>query len=283
MEYSEQSTPSSAWISEGILIASAPVVAYLLTLSYIGGYAGFFQIPTDFISINLSTLFSVAGNIAFVAMLVYGLFLTFFLLWPHTDSPVLKRALHLFPFGALLWIQLIFFGKRLHEWGGTLFVVVLFGMLSFVSPLVGRSKGLSYTEKLREYDRRQSSRPSTVADHLIGSPLGRRLGTVALWAWFSLVASSSAGRFGAMWKQEFLVPASSPDCVVLISYGENMIVAPFDRKTKEVERSFSILKKGEDPKLLLSWEKVGPLQVKTQPSTDSHVRPQSVSPISPVK
>jgi len=67
-----------------------------------------------------------------------------------------------------------------------------------------------------------------------------------------------------MWKREFLVPAPPPDTVVLSSFGETMIIAPFDRKTREVERSFSILKKGEDPKLLLRWEVVGPLQLKTQ-------------------
>jgi hypothetical protein len=43
-----------------------------------------------------------------------------------------------------------------------------------------------------------------------------------------------------------------------------MIVAPFDGKTKVVERSFSILKKGEDPKPLLRWEVVDPLQLKSK-------------------
>jgi len=70
--------------------------------------------------------------------------------------------------------------------------------------------------------------------------------------------------FFAKWKQEFLVPVSSPDSVVLSSFGEYLIVAPFDRKTKAVERSFSILKKGEDPKLLLRWELVGPLRLKSK-------------------
>jgi hypothetical protein len=69
----EPPNANSAWISEGLLIASAQVAAYLLTLSYIGGYAGFFQIPTEFISLNLTTLFSVAANIVFVGMFVYGL------------------------------------------------------------------------------------------------------------------------------------------------------------------------------------------------------------------
>jgi len=262
MANSEQSNALSTWISEGLLIALAPVAAYLLTLSYIGGYVGFFNIPTEFISLNLTTLFSVAGNIMFVAMFVYGLFLMFFFLWPHTDSPILKRSLRIFPFAALLWVQLMFFGKRWHEWITTLFFFAVLGLQFFTLPLIGRTTGLSYAEKLSEFDGRESARADTVVGHLINSSLGPRLVTVALWTWVSLVASNNAGRFFAMWKQEFLVPASSPDWVVLSSFGENMIVAPFDRKTKVVERSFSIIKKGEDPKLLLRWEVVGPLRLK---------------------
>jgi len=262
MANSEQSNAQSTWISEGLLIAFAPVTAYILTLSYLGGYVGFFQIPAEFISLNLSTMFSVAGNILLVPMFISLLFLMVFFLWPHSDSPVLNRALRLFPFGALLFIQLLFFQKRWHDWITTLYLFAYLLLQFFVVPLVGRTKGLSYVEKLREFDRRESTRPTTVATNLINSPLGRRLGTVLLWTWFSLVAASDTGRFSAMWKREFLVPASSPDSVVLISFGENMIVAPFDRKTKVVERGFSIIKKGEDPKLLLRWEVVGPLQLK---------------------
>ncbi len=258
----DQSSEQSTWISEGLLIASAPVAAYLLTLSYIGGYASYFQIPMEFISLNLTTLFSVAGNIVFVGMFVCTLFLLFFVLWPHTDGPILWRALRVFPWVALLWIQLIFFGKRWHDWVGTLFVLAFLMMYYFTSPLIGRSSGLSYIEKLREYDSRQSTRALTVGVRMVNTPLGRRIAMVWLWTWFSLTVSSNAGRWAAMWKQEFLVPASSPNCVVLISFGENMIVAPFDRQTKMVERSFSIVKKGEDPKLLLRWEVVGPLQLK---------------------
>lgn len=204
-----------------------------------------------------------------------------FLLWPHSDSPILDRALRIFPFTALLIMQVIFFGKHWHEWIGWLSAFAVLLMLFFISPLVGRTRGLSYAEKLLEFDTRQSTWTVTVVFHLMGSTLGRRLGTIWLWAWFSLVACGNAGRFSAMWKQEFLIPSSCLNCVVLSSFGENLIVAPFDRKTKLVERSFSIIKKGEDPKLVLSWEVVGPLQLKTPPTDVPQLNPKSASPSSP--
>jgi hypothetical protein len=136
-------------------------------------------------------------------------------------------------------------------------------------------------EKLREDDRRFHSARTTVAHKLLTSDRGRRIIIYYIWIWFSLSAAQNAGRFEAMWKKEFLVPASRPESVILSTFGDNMIVAPFDRKTKEVERSFSILKKGEDPNLLLRWEMVGPLQVRIQPTIDSQPSPTAAPPIKP--
>jgi hypothetical protein len=256
---SEQPASKLTWISEGLVIASAPVGAYLLGLSYIAGYASFFQIPTEFISLNIATLFSIAGAITFVALMVVALFFLLFMFWPHSENPILFRVLTLFPLLALLYLQISFFGRHWHEWISTLLALLILIIQFFVMPLTQR-QGSAYLEKLREVDKRNSSAPATVVTKFLRNELGRRIGGIWLWAWFALSASHSAGRFEAMWKREFLVPVSSPDTVVLSSYGDMLIVAPFDRKTKSVERSFSMLKKGEDPKLLLRWEVVGPLQ-----------------------
>jgi hypothetical protein len=263
VENPEPSNAKSTWISEGLLIACAPVTAYLLTLSYISGYSSYFNIPMEFLSLNITTLFAVGGNVVSVGLFAYVFFLTLFLLWPHSDSPILKRALIIFPFAAVLFIKVMFFGKRWREWSEMLYICAFMTTILFIVPLIGRKGShLSYTEKLREYDRREETRAPTVVVSLVRSTLGRRLSMIWIWGWFAITVSNNAGRFGAMWKQEFLVPASTPDSVVLSSFGENMIVAPFDRKTKVVERSFSMLKKGEDPKLILRWEVVGPLQLK---------------------
>lgn len=112
MENSEPSNGVSTWISEGLLIASAPVAVYLLTLSYISGYSSYFNIPMEFLSLNVTTLFAVGGKVLFVGLLTYATFLMLFLLWPHSDSPILKRALTIFPFVALLFIKVMFFGKQ---------------------------------------------------------------------------------------------------------------------------------------------------------------------------
>lgn len=136
----------------------------------------------------------------------------------------------------------------------------------FVGPLMHRDKA-SYMEKLSEADRRFNNGPQTVAHQLLLRNRSARIIIFFYCLFFVLTATHSYGRFEAMWKKDFLVPSTSHDSVVLSSLGDTMIVAPMNRKTKEVERGFWIVKKGEDPKLLLNWEEVGPLQLKGRSKT----------------
>jgi hypothetical protein len=276
----ESRTAKSIWLTEGLLIAGAPVAAYVLALVYINGYADYFQIPMEFLSLNVTTMFVVGGKILFLAFLVYLFVMLPLHFLPAADSPFVNRSLVILPWAALLCIKVMFFGRRWQEWRSTLFYFLLMVAYFFLLPLIYRDKG-SYMEKLREDDRRFHSARTTVAHKLLTSDRGRRIIIYYIWIWFSLSAAQNAGRFEAMWKKEFLVPASRPESVILSTFGDNMIVAPFDRKTKEVERSFSILKKGEDPNLLLRWEMVGPLQVRIQPTIDSQPSPTAAPPIKP--
>ena len=263
MANSEQSTAKSTWVSEGILIASAPVAASVVALTYIAGYASYFEIPTEFLSLNVTTLFVVGGKILNLALFAFLLFFFVFQLVPDTDNPLRRRILAISPWAVLLFLQVLFFDGKWREWLSTLMWTLLLVLTLFVGPLLHRGKS-SYMERLSEADRRFNAGPQTVAHQLLLSNRSARILIFAFYVFFVLTAAYSYGRFDAMWKKEFLVPASSPDSVVLSSFGDNVLVAPFDRKTKQVERSFSILKKGEDPKLLLRWEVVGPLQPKSK-------------------
>jgi hypothetical protein len=66
----------------------------------------------------------------------------------------------------------------------------------------------------------------------------------------SVSVAMDMGRAVATRQRDYLVPASAPTTVVLSHFGETLVVAPFNRSTKEVEPSFWVIKIGEDPKLL---------------------------------
>src|SRR5260370_23415953 len=224
-------TTKSTLFTEGLLIAAAPVAAYLLALTYISGYASYFSIPMEFLSLNVTTMFVVGGKILSLALLVWLFVLLVFQFLPAGDNPLLRRILAILPWAALLYIQVMFFGRRWHEWRSTLLFFLLIAAELFLLPLIHRDK-TSYMEKLHESDKRFHGASPTLAHRLFTTDRTRRIFTFGIWTWFSLTAAQSAGRFEAMWKTEFLVPSSAPGSVVLCTSGDYLILSPFDNKTK---------------------------------------------------
>jgi hypothetical protein len=271
----ETKTAKWTWLTEGLLIAAAPIAAYLLALSYISGYAEYFQIPTELLSLNAITLFVVGGKILSLAMFVY-LFVLFVFQFISADSPIVVRILVVLPWFVLAYVEAIFFRFRWREWRMNFIIFLVLVVELFIVPLVHRDKS-SYVEKLREETRRFNAGRS-LANRMFQSKRAAWVSIFGICVWFSLTLANKGGRFEAMWKTEFLVPSSAPGNVVLCTYGDYLVVAPFDKQTKEVERSFSLLKKGDDPKLLLQLQAVGPLRVK---DTSAEVRPGQASLSSP--
>jgi len=111
----ETITTKPTWITEGLLIASAPVAAYLLALNYISGYASYFQIPTEFLYLNVTTMFVAGGKILSIALFISLFVLLVFQFLPARDSPLLRRILAILPWGTLLYIQALFFGRHWNE------------------------------------------------------------------------------------------------------------------------------------------------------------------------
>lgn len=254
-------------MSEGLLIAMAPVVAYALTLSFMVGFAEFFHVPASFLSLNIGTMFSTAGDLLIPAALVLQVFFAAYYFMPRREHPVAERFAIALPIVALLVFKLAIFGTRWQEWLPTLLVLIVMAPLLFsFRPSAGAFL----------IDRRVSRYLETITF--------RRIALLYIVAWMALTISHDVGRASAMFQQEYLVPASSPETVVLTSFGDNLIIAAFDRKTKEVDRSFSILKKGEDPKLVLRWERIGPLHLKSASqslSPQPTAKPAAEAPVAP--
>jgi hypothetical protein len=53
--------PLEVSLSDTIVIATMPVLAYLLTFAYRAGYLGFFHIPSQFVSFRWAEIFTVGG------------------------------------------------------------------------------------------------------------------------------------------------------------------------------------------------------------------------------
>jgi hypothetical protein len=101
-----QSERKKTWLTEGILIASVPVVAYILMLSFVIGYCDFFSIPVSFVSLNLSTMLWIGLRLE---VGIFFLFLftvtTYSLLTPY-DNTTTKKILGLAPYAGILFLQI---------------------------------------------------------------------------------------------------------------------------------------------------------------------------------
>jgi hypothetical protein len=245
-------------ITEGLLIAVVSAGAYLLAFYYEKGFTSYFKIPMHFVSVSLVTIFIlVAVAISFLLLIVPIVDFIFGylprlhpVLYPGVGVLLfvsLFSVIHLYLFGLSNWPVFIFH----------LVMLVLVAAIFLLLPMIIHRKKGKVIERLEEQQKIDQSVLSIY--DVIASRFGRESLLVIALSILSINFAENAGRAQAMKQTEFLVLNTEPEMVVLQIYEENMICAPFNRNTKEVETRFRFVKIAEDPKLILNLEKVGPL------------------------
>jgi hypothetical protein len=266
------------FLSEGFMIAAASACAYLLAFNYEKGYAQHFSIPVQLINVSLATiLLFIALALGFLALSVVYLspFLTmlghprrryFFIIALYAVVPIYLYG----PSDWRRWLPLasVFLGG-----------VVLFGLIDYGVPLLAHKKAGDFQARYEAQAALDRAHPSfAVALH-------RWLGFDAYFLFASLIAfsfiASTAGEAEALQQKTFYVTNTTPELVVLRIYGDTVIAAPFDRASKEVHKSFRILKVSDDAGLALTLEEVGPLKLVPAPTPVPAKNETSTSPPSP--
>lgn len=214
-------------------------------LSFVIGYCDFFQIPASFVSLNLPTMLWIGLRlevgfffVLFVAGPAYWLLRSYDHKMANSDT-----ILVLLPHVALVLLEILL-GLPWRDWRWSLVVLVVLAIPgAFVFPFAS---------------------PSSIRISPYATDMLRQASLVVPWLMISVSVAMEMGRAVAIKQRDYLVPDSAPTTVVLSHFGETLVVALFDRSTKEVEPSFWVIKTGEDPKLLLRWESVGPLHPKPE-------------------
>ena len=249
------------WIWQGIIVAAIPVIGYGLAFLYEVGFCSAFKIPKEFITLNLTTVFVAAGSLLGVVFVLYW-FAEFILMLLSMRKSPLFRELRSF-----LIILLLSLGFVIVWWGlwervfFIAFILLWFAFLLFVSPLITQRDKRSYIEKLQAQRKRDLETPVVILDSLVRL-LGRGAFIIIFVVILLLVFSYAIGEAEALNQDEFLVPSTYPQAVVLRIYGENMICAPFDREQKEIQKSFFIIRMTDEPRPMLQLQKIGPLRAK---------------------
>jgi len=262
MSDTEKKVTRNTIISEALVVACSPALAYLFAFTYEAGFAKVFKIPLSFIELNLTTVFVVASavGIVLVILLLFINYLYAFVVTPFRQKKYLiPRICASFTMFIWFFAKFLFFGPLLwKQWIGSLLTLIFVVMFFFLIPLITQGSKRSYLEKLKAHG---AGAPETLVSH-ISMHGGWRFVFYLYCLWLLVDLMGAAGQAKAMRQKEFFVPSASPDTVVLRIYRENLICAPFNKEGRTVQRSLIIHKLVESPPLTLRVEEVGPLSLK---------------------
>jgi len=252
---------NSFQLSEGIIIAIASVAAYTLTFLYEVGFLSAFEIPINLIRINLDTVLIAISSIFGFMLIIFAIANFLVMLLPESkfiQTKIIRISIILLPF---LWK--IFVYKQLGKYLIHLIIAIaIMVFLEFIVPIFQFRKKESYSEKLVademvEYEPRSRSTLLGRIRVVLG-PFGYVF-FIALFITAGLVYE--AGRVKALTKEYFLVLGESSNIVVLRTYNDLLICAPFNRKTKEIEQKLIFKKIVDNTDVIYVREKVGPLRL----------------------
>ncbi len=241
-------------LTEGILIAGFPIVAYLHAFLYELSYAKYFGMPVEFISLDLTSIFIVGVTVlGWVMIFVLSLVL---LLAFVKISPTFRKSPRITLFGLLFGmvsvglIALLFFKSLWDVTAPLAIMMVLIITLIMVSlPKLDNTTNIQSREKL--FNRVARSLQEVVTE--------RRIAQILIIFTLALLITYGRGHARAVNQSDFLVPSAYPEMVVLRIYGDKMICAKYSKDTKLVQRSFAIIEQSQTPYMELKYEKIGPL------------------------
>lgn len=249
------------WQTAAALFGLVAPIAYGAAYLREWGFCSVFGIPIEFIQLNITTVLIAITSGVGVLFLVFWLADLFYILSQQRRlknfGPIRRRL-------SLCGLVLIFFGcfsalfpPLRDAWPILVYFLVLLIFTQFVTPLIAQRKIPGYISKLEAQDRIERETP-VLLDYFI-----KRVGITIVFLGILIALFLSTmffvGYNTAMRQTDFLVPSTHEDLVVLRIYGDNLICAPFDIKTREVDKTFLVIKLDDEPRPQLRLVRLGPL------------------------
>jgi hypothetical protein len=257
-DQAEGKSKTSRWTTEGILLALASSLAYYFTYLYEQEYVTYYGIPDDFIDIRITVLIAVLSGMLLLGIVLFILTNSLSSIVSINDSYygviIVEMALLIFPITMiLLYGYNSYEGRMSAIMAG---VLILYDLLSLTKRRISGKRPRKHDIKTKdEINQRTFNR-------VLSEKMGTNVAALIMFVFLGCIVASSMGKAAAAKKTEFLVTSTKPAMVVLKTYGDYLICAPYDVSKKTVEKNFSILKLADDKKLMLSVNKIGPLEPK---------------------
>lgn len=241
------------WLTDTIIIAASPFIAYLITFSYESGFTGYFGIPPTLITVSLTNVLITLIGVIFIFIPLMWICEYVFFVLTATKGQIYKWLFVYLPF--ILFIVFAFI-KLPKSWRPILIGIIatLFGyfLVRIISP---RFKKLLGGFKGHEIDDGQFSFLSRFSD-LIGLTAFMLICLLPA----TCLISYHIGQYEASRQTDFLVCDNPSDTAILRIYSDKVICATFVREKKEMIGNFLILKFPDTTIRYFRNERVGPLR-----------------------
>jgi hypothetical protein len=254
-------------LTDKLIIATLPVLAYTFVYLYKRGYYDIFRLPAEFITFTVSDAFIVLTALVGLLLSIWFPINALFSLVPRRAPRALEWRLQLFiPCALLILVSFNLYGFRWTEWWFPLLVGLVLGIRWFLHPLVVKRHTGSYLERMAALDQERAQSPNEWEDtqslvYWATSSLRPQQVALIAYAIIGLYTVYHFGRSSALNQQMFLVASTSPETVVLVMNPDWAICAPFDRQNKQLEPGIRVLEMPGKGDVEFRQELVGPLSL----------------------
>lgn len=239
-----------------------PVMGYLIAFIYESRYLSVYGIPSDFVIINWTNLIVASGSVLgiSIALLIF--------LWLPLIAAIFGASMKNILFGIIIrqismyTYTTIFFARYHMMESGLEFVFILpvfLTFLDFIFPLITQRKVRGYSNKLKTQDKIDREKasflklPAVISRHIV------IIIVVMVTVTIILTMGYMEGKRNALTREEYLVPSTYPESVVVRVYQDYLICTQFNQEPDSNERTFFLISIDEEPDFNLSLQEMNPL------------------------
>lgn len=254
-------TVRNSWQTVAVLFGFVAPIGYGAAYLREWGFCSVFGIPTELIQLNITTVLIAITSGVGALFLLFWLADLFYTLSQQRKlknfGPIKRRVSSVLLFLIIFGCLFAFFPPTIDIWPLIVPFLVLLIFTQFVAPLITQRQISSYKSKLEAQDQVERETPVLI-DYFI-KRAGITVVSLGILLVLFLGAMFFVGYNTAQRQTDFLIPSTHQDSVVLRIYGDNLICAPFDIKTKEVEKTFFVIKLDDESRPQLRLVRLGPL------------------------
>ncbi len=140
-------------LSETLMLATVPILAYVVVFVFEIGHLSFFQLPAAFVVFDFTNIFLVAASLLLVGVVIYYYGDTFYEAIKISPDPIRRRLRKVFPSIVIFLAFFFIYSEFWREWIFALIAVLVLTLPSFITPLITQRKTKGYLAKLEAEDK----------------------------------------------------------------------------------------------------------------------------------